>query len=423
YQNPPSQNKLSPLNFTRESLNDIYDKSMGKLDNIIFNNILGLSKQSATEIAFRIAKKYDAFKDDINSDIFADKLIDFFKNLHELYKPNIVFDADKNPVDFFPFEYSQYIDSNLLYTNSISAAMDIFYSKRDLRNRISQQSASLRKLISNLIARTENKLNQIENILASTKQAEEFKLYGELLTSSFHELKNVPKGSETVYLTNYYLEGMPKVAIPLNPTMSFSENAQNYFKKYRKHRTAVELAGDQKKDILRDLMFLEGNMLDLDNCTTVAEIAEIKQALIDAKFIKKDKLKNKGKNNSLSKPLHFVSPDGIDIFVGKNSTQNDMLTSKAKPDETWLHVQNMPGSHVIIKSEQTIPDATLLFAAKIAAFFSKGRTSPRVDIDYTLKKHVKKPSGSPLGFVTYKNFKTILVALDDEDLSFFKSKI
>ncbi len=422
YQNPPSQTKLSPLNFSKENLLEVYNNSLGKIDNIIFNNILGLSKQSATEISFRISNKYDAFKDDITGEIFVDGLINFYNNLHEIYKPNMVFDYDKTPVDFFPFEYSQYIDSNIVYTESLSAAMDSFYAKRDLRNKINQQSADLRKLINNLIARSENKLNQIEEILGDSKKAEEYKLYGELLTSSFHELKNAPKGSETVYLTNYYLEGMPKVAIPLNPTVSFSENAQNYFKKYRKHRTAMELAVGQKEDILRDMLFLEGNILDLDNCTTMAEIAEIKQSLIDANFIKKDKLKSKNKVSSQSKPLHFMSPDSIDVFVGKNSAQNERLTLKAKPNETWLHVQGMAGSHVIIKSEQQIPDNTLLFAAKLAAYFSKAKNSPTVNVDYTLKKHVKKAPGTPTGFVTYKNFKTLLVALSPEDIAYISNK-
>ena len=233
---------------------------------------------------------------------------------------------------------------------------------------------------------------------------------GDLISSSLH---CIPRGASKAVVPDYYSEDMREVEIPMNPALSPAENAQRYYKQYNKLKAASDLVLDQMSANEAEIAYLEGQLENLELCTTFDELTEIQQELVRVGLLRDA---NKGKKPPKipeSKPHHFVSDEGIDIFVGKNNVQNDRLTGAALGDELWLHAKDMPGSHVIVKS--TAPgNATILQAAQLAATFSKGRQADKVPVDYTLRKYVKKPGGAKPGFVIYTHQQTLFVSPDEK---------
>jgi len=228
-------------------------------------------------------------------------------------------------------------------------------------------------------------------------------------------LHQIGKGQETITLQNYYDENLPMVTIPLSTRLTPSQNAQSYYKKYRKAKVAEQYATQQLVQIEKDLALLEGALDDLEKCETSTDLAEIRYVLTESGFLRPDASQRKKKKLPEGKPYRFTAPDGTLIEVGKNSIQNDRLTLHARGNETWLHAQGIPGSHVIIRSESEPDDETLLYAAKLAAYYSKGRNHPALPVDYTKRKYVKKSANAAAGMVTYTHFQTAIIGLTPED--------
>ena len=209
--------------------------------------------------------------------------------------------------------------------------------------------------------------------------------------------------------------------IALDVALNPAQNAQKYFKRYRKARMAQELAKDQKEKTLKEIELLEQALFDLDSCETEQDMGDVRKLLEDAGIVKpaaQGKGAKKKPRQPESMPLRFEAPDGTEIIVGKNSAQNDRVTGAAKGSDTWLHAKDMPGSHVIIKAEHPHPD-TLAMALRLAAWYSKGQGNG-VPVDYTLRKYVKKPGGSPAGFVIYSNQKTVMVSVSEGEIAAMK---
>jgi len=247
--------------------------------------------------------------------------------------------------------------------------------------------------------------------MRESAQRDKYKLFGELIISNIY---NIPKNAEKVTLLNYYSSDNEYVEIPLDNNISPQDNAQKYFKKYIKCKTAYSHAKEQLKETYRELEYLESVSHNLENCKNLSDIEEIRQELVLAGYLE-EKRKNK-KENIKSTPLKYKSSDGLTIYVGKNNVQNDTLTLKtASSNDIWLHTKNIPGSHVIIKKEKgDIPESTLEEAAILAAYYSKAKMSSNVEVDYTTVKNVKKPKGAKPGMVTYVNYKTIFVTPSEE---------
>ena len=245
----------------------------------------------------------------------------------------------------------------------------------------------------------------LEKTLKECEAKEDYRIKGELLTSYIYGFK---KGDKDVSVLNYYSENEEYLKISLDENKTPSENIQFYFKKYNKLKNAEEASINQLSINEDELNYLNSVLTSLETADNYADIEEIKKELIETGYVRfrKEKNKNKIKTN---KPLHFISSDGIDIYVGKNNIQNDYLTLKfAEKTDTWLHTKIIPGSHVIIKGKN-IPESTLLEAATLAAFYSKGKNSTKVPVDYTLVKNVKKPSGAKPGMVIYSTNKTLYI--------------
>ena len=181
-------------------------------------------------------------------------------------------------------------------------------------------------------------------------------------------------------------------------------------------RSAREAAAEQRDKTLAEMDYLEGMLLDVDKCEQESELEEIRQELVRTGYLKKVTNRRQQRQLPQSRPARFVSADGIEILVGKNAAQNDRLTLSAKPEEMWLHAKDMPGSHVIIRKEGEIPQETLKEAALLAAWYSKGKNSSTVPVDYTLRKYVKKPSGALPGKVIYTHHKTAYMTPDEAEI-------
>lgn len=422
YISPPSQGKVIPSAETLDELENRFNDFDGTVSKMLMNSVVGLSPVSAKEICYRLTGDINTESEEIKKELLAKSIVEFFSNLENIKDVQILNDDMENTIDFFPFPYNQFDKTQFVKQNSLSEAMDAFFTRRDLRVKMNQMSSTLHKLISVQLSRSNKKIVKLNDTLNESKNTQQYKMYGELITGALYNLNQDERGKSFIVLPNYYEEDYADIKIPLNEKLTIKENAQKYFKKYRKNKVAKVIAQEQLDIAMQEQMFLEGALIDLENCKTTAEMNEIRFSMLEMGYIRKKKnaKNNKNKHVTESTPIKTESPDGITILVGKNSIQNDRITGKARANETWLHVQKMPGSHVIIKKEGEIPQSTLIYAAKLAAYFCKGRKSPSITIDYTQKKHIKKPAGSPAGFVIYHQYKSIFISLNDEERKEFK---
>ncbi len=236
---------------------------------------------------------------------------------------------------------------------------------------------------------------------------------GEAINANLYQLK---KGMTEAELPDWNDPEGGTLTVPLDIRLTPSQNAQKYFKKYQKARSAMEIAAQQRDKTLEETDYLEGMLLDVDKCVGESELEEIRQELVRTGYMKKNTNRRQQRQLPGSKPYRYVSTDGIEILVGKNAAQNDRITLGAKGENIWLHAKDMPGSHVIIRAEGEIPQQTLKEAALLAAWFSKGQRSSMVPIDYTRRKYVKKPSGAAPGKVIYTHHQTAYMTAEEEQI-------
>ncbi|MBQ8202276.1 MAG: NFACT family protein [Clostridia bacterium] len=412
YLPPPAQDKLDPVDASAQTLlTRLQDQGDMPLFKALSASVSGLSNPAAKELAFRVLPAGCDRTDDLAD--AAARLADLLHRLPGMTDPRVLLDEGGDPADVFAFPYLMHPLDAQKPCPTVSAALERYFGARDQADRLSQKSATMVRLLKNHIERCEKKLAQQEEDLSNAAKLEEYRLMGELINANLWQLK---KGMTEAVLPNFYDEAGGMMTIPLDIQLTPVQNAQRYFKKYQKARTTREMAAEQRTSTLAELDYLEGMLLDVGKCVGEAELEEIRQELQRSGYIKKGLGRRQQRALPKSKPYHYRSSDGIDIFVGKNAAQNERLTGDARPNETWLHAKDMPGSHVIIKHEGSIPDTTLAQAATLAAWYSKGQHSSMVPIDYTLKRHVKKPSGTAPGMVIYTNQKTVYMTVSEADV-------
>lgn len=420
YETPPAQDKLDPTAFSKEEALERLGTQNGRLDKALASVFRGLSNVAAQEIAYRLTGSDKALVEECDLDTLSRKLFDFMNLIPGLTPPVLQKDQDGTVVDIFPFPYLSRDTSAQSSCGTISQALDAFFSTRDQADRITQKSATLNRLLKTHIERCEKKLALQLQELTNSARMEEYRMLGDLINANLYQLH---KGQETAKLQNFYDPEGGYVDIELDKQLSPVQNAQRYFKRYQKARAAKETAAAQKEKTLLELTFLEGALDDLNKCVEESELSEIRLEMQKAGYIKADSSRKPQRKLPESRPFRYESRDGIEILVGKNSLQNDRITTEARGDETWLHAKDMPGSHVIIRKEGEIPDTTLLEAAQLAAYYSRGRQSAGVPIDYTLRKFVKKPGGSPAGFVIYVNQRTLYITVSESDIRKIKEML
>ncbi|MCI9419157.1 MAG: fibronectin/fibrinogen-binding protein [Eubacterium sp.] len=373
----------------------------------------GISLPAAHEIADRSRIDGDTPFASLNGNQRAS----LFESLKEMlehtragkFAPEIVWDNDE-PVEFSAFPLTMYEGLTHQAFPTMSETVENYYSEKEIIQRIRQKSMELRKHVTTLRERAQKKLSIQEKQLSDTKKRDKFKVYGELIHTYGYQL-----GAEDQVLicTNYY-DGK-EVRITIDPTLSPSENANHYFNRYNKLKRTFEAVTTQIAETKDLLEHLDTILTALDIARQEEDLVQIKQELIDNGFIKSRVSRRKNKQMTpKSNPLHYVSSDGYDIYVGKNNYQNDYLTFKfASGSDWWFHVKQAPGSHVVIKcNNEEPPITTFEEAASLAAFYSQKRNSPKVEIDYVQKKHVKRPNGGKSGFVVYYTNYSMVVSPD-----------
>ena len=412
YTPPPAQDKLNPETIAAPLLAErLAAQGDVPLHKALAASVTGLSGPAARELAYRVlgpgAERADNLAD------AAERLADLLSRLPGMADPRVLVDEAGDAADVFAYPYlSHPLERQEAYA-TLSQALERYFGARDAKDRINQKSASMVRLLKGQIERCEKKLALQEEELASAARMEEYRLMGEIINANLWQLH---KGETKVSLPNFYDENGGSVTIEMDAQLTPVQNAQRYFKKYQKARSARETAAEQKVKTLKELDYLEGMLLDVGKCVGESELEEIRQELVRTGYVKKNTNRRQQRALPKSKPYRYVSSDGIAIDVGKNSIQNDRLTAAARPNEMWLHAKDMPGSHVIIRCEGDLPDQTLLEAATLAAWYSKGQRSSSVPIDYTLRRHVKKPGGAAPGFVIYTNQRTLYMTVTEADV-------
>ena len=413
YARPSPQDKLDPALATFSQLHAALESAPPRLDKALADLLMGLSSQSAKEIAYRLTLQEEPHIDVDGRRLLAGPLHKLLSELPTLAPPVLLMNADGDAVDIFPFEQKRYAkELQLPVPSGPSAAMDAYYRLRDKRERITQKTASLARSLRSHIERCENRLTIHEEALAADQRIEQARICGELLTANLHL---IGKSAAEVAVPDYYT-GNSRV-IPLDPRLSPAHNAQRYFKQYRKLRTAQLHATEQVAQIRADLDALETQLDDLRKCEDVADLDEIRSELVRGGYLRASHNRGaKPRKPAPTKPMQAISSDGIPIRIGRNSAQNDRLTFSAPPDTLWLHAKNMTGSHVLVDCEGEPPEQTLREAAQLAAWFSRGYRSSQVPVDYTRRKYVKKPSGAAVGFVIYTHQQTLYITPDERQV-------
>lgn len=331
------------------------------------------------------------------------------------YLKNIILGTQNVICKSFEKDYSlEFCSSKKENLLQINFFLDDFYTTKESNSTFIIYRDNLLKLISNKLSKLNIKLDNVNAKLQECKNAEKYKLYGELITSNLYRINDY--NTDTITLENFYNNNSP-VVIPLDKSISPSSNAKNFFKKYKKLKIAIEYVNIQKKSIVNEIEYLESIIYEISNAKNVNDIDEIYSEIQDTNIaIGNKKQKNSKKafsrkhGNITFEPLRY-DIDGFTVLVGKNNSQNDYLTTKvAKAEDIWFHVKDFHGSHVILRTDNKIPSQeTLNKCASLAKEYSKASASSNVTVDYTYVKYVKKPSSSKPGMVIYTNNKSVTV--------------
>ena len=299
--------------------------------------------------------------------------------------------------DTYEKDLTKYQDQKSVSYESISQVLESYYSMKNKITLIRQKSADLRRIVTTAIERTSKKYELQQKQQKDTEKKEKYRIYGELLNTYGYHLE---EGARSLEALNYYTNEM--ITIPLDEHLSAAENAKKYFDRYTKLKRTEEALNELLEETRSDLEHLESIRTSLDIALDEDDLVEVREELMEYGYLRRKGSSGK-KKKIVSRPFHYRSADGFDIYVGKNNFQNDELSFKiASGNDWWFHAKGQPGSHVIVKSNgEELPDRTFEEAARLAAFYSKGRQAPKVEIDYTQKKNLKKPNGAKPGFVIY----------------------
>ncbi|WP_214888180.1 NFACT RNA binding domain-containing protein [Exiguobacterium sp. s142] len=393
---PPAQEKSDPLTEREAGLKRI-DWNAGMLDKQLVAHFSGMSPQIAQEIMYRAKTpnrtNLEAAFDSVMADLDGAYVFQQLASGKERFSPIALTSGD--------------IVSEERYDSS-REVLDRFYYEKANRDRVKQQAHDVERLLKSELERNQLKRKRLLEDMKATERSDELQKYGELLTTYLFQLE---KGMKVAHVVDYYDEDGAMIDIPLDPLKTPNENAQRYYKKYNKLKVAKIEVQKQIELNETEISYLETLVAQLD-VAAPRDIVEIREELAEGGYIRQKRQKKK---QTAKVALEgYTSSTGVEFYVGKNNTQNDYLTFKfARRDEVWLHVKDIPGSHVIIRS--TEPDeTTLLEAATVAAYFSKARASSGVPVDYTKARYVKKPSGAKPGFVIYTDQQTVYVTPDEQ---------
>lgn len=424
YELPPQQDKLNIANSEISDLISAIKECKGKyLSSAILDTLQGFSPLICRELAEKCA----------GNDISVDELlpINIERLEKELYliknmlegaeaEPTMLIRENVKPFDFTFCDITQYGFTVSAKTYpTFSELLDSFYYEKDRFERTRQRSQSLLKTITSASARASRKLQSRRAELDACADKDKLRINAELILANQYQLQ---KGSFFYDLENYY-DNNNIIRIPADPALSPAANAQKYFKEYRKSKTAESMLGELIDQSEQELAYLESVIDAVSRADGFTELAEIRSELYEQGYLKRAK-NDKSKKLKPMPPMEYVSDDGYTILVGRNNLQNELLSFKtARKDDSWFHVQKLPGSHVVvIGNGEIIPERTCRQAAILAAYHSSARESAQVAVDYTEVRELKKPTGAKPGKVIYHTYNTMWVTPDRELCESLKKK-
>ena len=412
---PDTMEKSDPLSVEEPDFIRLLTEKPMPLSKAIYTSFTGVSPVVAEEVCSLSGVDSSVTPKELSEDILKhvyNQFNIFFLAVKEnQFSPAIYYDG-KEPKEFSALTLTHFGGYTRREFSSISEVLETYYASKNTITRIRQKSADLRHIVQTALERNRKKYDLQLKQLKDTENRDKYKVYGELINTYGY---NLDAGAKKLEALNYYTNEM--VTIPLDGTKTPQENAQRYFDKYNKQKRTWEALSKLIQETSDDITYLESISTALDIALTEDDLAEIKEELISAGYMRRKFTKKKVKIKN--KPLHYISSDGFHIYVGKNNLQNDELTfSFAVGNDWWFHAKGAPGSHVIVKSEgEELPDRTFEEAGRLAAYYSKSRDSDKVEIDYIEKKHVKKPKGAKPGFVVYYTNYSLVI---DSDISHIK---
>ncbi len=414
---PQTQSKQEPLAFLEETPDagrqDFKEKLLSMpmpLYKALYCAYTGFSPVMAQEICFRAGLDGDIPAGSQTPEAL-ERLYDTFLALLKQiasgdFQPNIIYEK-KTPIEFAALPLTLYADKDAVSFDSVSEVLEHYYEEKNTLTRIRQKSADLRKIVQTALERNIKKYDLQLRQMKDTEKREKYRIYGELLNTYGY---GAEPGARSLEALNYYTDEM--ITIPLDDTLTPSENAKKYFDKYGKMKRTFEALSELTIEVKAEIEHLESIAAALDIALQEEDLVQIKEELIENGYIRR---KGGGKKIKVtSRPFHYLSSDGFHMYVGKNNYQNDELTFKlASGNDWWFHAKGIAGSHVIVRTEgKELPDRTFEEAARLAAWYSKGREQEKVEIDYLQKKNVKKPNGAKPGFVVY--YTNFSMAIDSD---------
>ena len=419
YRLPPAQEKLDPSSLDRAALESALAAAPeeSQADKWLLDTFGGLSPLICRELAFRAGGATDARLHQMGEggrSRLLDELEGLLRSVQENSFTPVMLEKEGHPSDFTFQPISQYGPAvSCVPFPSFSALLDRFYEQRENQERVRQRGQDLIRSVTNARDRAARKIGLQEQELAATRDRERLRQFGDIITSNLHAME---KGMSRLTAADFYDPECPQIHIPLDPLLTPQQNAAKYYKEYNKAKTAESILTLQLEKGRRDLDYLNSVLEAIALAEGERDLQEIRQELTDTGYLRRpSKARDRGKRVA-SKPMEFRSSSGLRISVGKNNTQNDLLTTKqAFKSDLWFHTQKIHGSHVILWTEGGQPDLTSIQeAAQLASWFSQGRESGKVAVDYTPVKYVKKPGGARPGMVVYTTYETAYVAPDGE---------
>ena len=427
---PDTQSKKDPLSETREGFMSVLDNGHMDVAKLLLRSYTGFSTVVAQELAHRAQLTQDrsaALLAPAEKEALWEQFQDLIFQIREKKFTPVMYcrrgegQTAGAPAEFSLVRLGHYADCIEVPYESPSALLEDFYARKNLYTRIRQRSADLRHIVQTILERDVHKYDLQCRQIRDTEKREKYKIYGELLNAYGY---SVPAGAESCQVLNYYTG--ENIRIPLDPTLTPQQNAQKYFDRYARMKRTNEALTRLTAEVSAEIEHLRSIQNALEFSTTDGDLSQIRREMEESGFLRRkytgrrDSRSDSRKGRSRtpqSKPLHYISSDGYDIFVGKNNTQNDEITfHMADSRDIWFHANDMPGSHVLLKSGgrsmDELPDRVFEEAAALAAYYSSGRQQGKVEIDYLERRNVKKPSGAAPGFVVYYTNYSILAKTD-----------
>ena len=412
---PHTQDKLDPLTASPAEMIEAVCAKPAPLGKAIYTSLTGFSPAMAEELCHRSfleSARPAAALENRERDMLQHQLLRLMENIKgEDFTPRIYYNG-KEPAEFSAVPLTMYEDLDAQSFEDMSGLLESYYAVKNTLTRIHQKSADLRRVVQTALERTRKKYDLQLKQLQDTEKREKYKVWGELIHTYGY---GVPEGARSMQALNYYTN--EEITIPLDSTLTAQENAKRYFDKYGKLKRTFEAVTKLLEETRNEIEHLESIQTALDMALTEEDLAPVREELVEYGYIRRKSGRNSGKKPKLSsRPYHYLSSDGFDIYVGKNNLQNDELTFQfASGNDWWFHAKGVPGSHVILKSEgRELPDRAFEEAGRLAAYYSKNRGGDKVEIDYVEKKHVKKPGGGKPGFVVYYTNYSLVI---DSDIS------